>query len=147
MSYKFEPNDVVSGSFGKLYLAGKEIAELLDFESKLKLESKDVIVRGQKGKKNVGSSIELKIKLQKVFSTELEALKSVIKNRLNNYYTINVMIDDPDALGAEAIAFNNALLTGDLDIGSFKPQELLEREFTFSVLPSDVDVLETIEDI
>lgn len=144
----FRENDVVSGSFGKCYINGRHWAETSEFEAKLKLDSKDVLLAGgEKGKKNTSSSIEIKIKLQKVFSTELELLKSIISGTLNPMTTINVQLDDPEARGAEALAFNDCIFTGDIDLGSFKNGELTERELTLSCVPSRVEVLESIADV
>ena len=73
MSFNFRPTDVVSGSFGKVYMDGRDVAEISEFECKLKLEGKDVqLANGATGKKNTSSSLEIKIKLQKVFSNELK---------------------------------------------------------------------------
>lgn len=146
--FLFRENDVVSGSFGKCYIGGRHWAEVSEVEAKLKLESKDVLLAGgEKGKKNTSSSIEIKLKLQKVFSTELELLKSIIDGNLNPMTTINVQLDDPEARGAEALAFNDCIFTGDIDLGSYKNGELTERELTLSCVPSRIEVLESIEDI
>ncbi|WP_177161216.1 phage tail tube protein [uncultured Fusobacterium sp.] len=146
--FLFRENDVVSGSFGKCYIGGRHWAELLEFEAKLKLDSKDVLLAGgEKGKKNTSSAIEIKLKLQKVFSTELELLKSIISGNLNPTITINVQLDDPEARGAEALAFNDCIFTGDIDLGSFKSGELTERELTLSCVPSRVEILESIADV
>ena len=146
--FLFRENDVVSGSFGKCYIGGRHWAEISEFEAKLKLESKDVLLAGgEKGKKNTSSSIEIKLKLQKVFSTELELLKSIIDGNLNPMTTINVQLDDPEARGAEALAFNDCIFTGDIDLGSYKNGELTERELTLSCVPSRIEVLESIADI
>lgn len=146
--FNFKEKDVVSGSFGKCYINGRHWAEISEFEAKLKLEGKDVLLAGgEKGKKNTSSAIEVKIKLQKVFSTELDLLKSIISGMLNPATTINVQLDDPEARGAEALAFNDCMFTGDIDLGSFKNGELTEREFTLSCVPSRVEVLESIADV
>lgn len=146
--FNFKPSDVVSGSFGKVYRNGRCIAELSEFKGKLSLGSKDVLLsNGETGKKNTSVSFEITMKLQKVFSYELELLKNIKDGKLNNYCDINVELDDPEALGAEAIAVANCLPTGDIDILSFTKGELTEREFTFSAQPSNIDILESIEDI
>lgn len=148
MDFLFRENDVVSGSFGKCYIGGRHWAEISEFEAKLKLESKDVLLAGgEKGKKNTSSAIEIKLKLQKVFSPELELLKSIIDGNLNPMTTINVQLDDPEARGAEALAFNDCIFTGDIDLGSYKNGELTERELTLSCVPSRIEVLESIADI
>ena len=148
MDFLFRENDVVSGSFGKCYIGGRHWAEISEFEAKLKLESKDVLLAGgEKGKKNTSSAVEIKLKLQKVFSTELELLKSIIDGNLNPMTTINVQLDDPEARGAEALAFNDCIFTGDIDLGSYKNGELTERELTLSCVPSRIEVLESIADI
>lgn len=74
-------------------------------------------------------------------------LESVKDGKLNIYCDLNVEIDDPDALGAEAISISNCLFTGDFDILSFQRGELIEREYTLSAQPSNIDILESIEDI
>lgn len=146
--FLFRETDVVSGSFGKCYIGGRHWAEVSELEAKMKLDSKDVLLAGgQKGKKNTSSSIEIKLKLQKVFSPELELLKSVTSGTLNPMTTINIQLDDPEARGAEAIAFNDCMFTGDIDLGSFKNGELIEREFTLSCVPDRVEVLESIADV
>ena len=146
--FNFKPSDVVSGSFGKLYIDGRNVAEISEFTGKLSLEGKDVLLsNGETGKKNTSSSFEVTIKLQKVFSEELKILENIIAGKLNIYCDLNVEIDDPDALGAEAISISKCLFTGDIDILSFTKGELLEREITLSAQPSNIDILESIEDI
>lgn len=143
---EFEESQVVSGSFGKVYLNGNEMGELSEFECKLKFDSKDVILYGgQKGKKNTGSSLELKIKFQKVYSYELDILKNIKNGKLNVSVDINVQLDDPEALGAEAISIKGAKFTGDIDILSFKRGELVDRELSLSALPKNIDILEEIQ--
>lgn len=146
--FNFKPGDVVNGSFGKVYVNGRNVAEISEFTGKLSLDGKDVkLANGETGKKNTSVSFELTIKVQKVFSKELDILKNIKDGKLNNYCDINVELDDPEALGAEAISISNCLITGDLDILSFQRGELTEREYTFSAQPSNVDILESIEDI
>ena len=114
----------------------------------MKLESKDVLLAGgEKGKKNTSVSIEMKIKLQKVFSTEITLLEQVKSGLLNPMTTINIQLDDPEARGAEALAFNDCMFSGDVDLGSFKNGELAEREFTLNCVPSRVEILESIADV
>lgn len=146
--FVFRETDVVSGSFGKCYIDGRHWAEISEFEAKLNLDSKDVLLaNGEKGKKNTSSAIEIKITLQKVFSTELTLLRQVISGMLNPMTSINVQLDDPEARGAEAIAFNDCIFTGDVDLLSFKNGELTEREFTLSCVPSRIEILESIADV
>ena len=146
--FVFKEKDVVSGSFGKCYIDDRHWAEVSEFEAKLKLESKDVLLAGgEKGKKNTSMSIEIKIKLQKVFSTEITLLEQVKSGLLNPMTTINIQLDDPEARGAEALAFNDCMFSGDIDLGSFKNGELAEREFTLNCVPSRVEILESIADV
>ena len=146
--FNFKSGDVVNGSFGKVYMDGRNVAEISEFTGKLTLEGKDVkLANGETGKKNTSSSFEITIKIQKVFSQELKILESVKDGKLNIYCDLNVEIDDPDALGAEAISISNCLFTGDFDILSFQRGELIEREYTLSAQPSNIDILESIEDI
>lgn len=146
--FNFKPSDVVNGSFGKLYIDGRNVAEISEFIGKLSLDSKEVkLANGETGKKNTSSSFEITIKLQKVFSEELKILENIIAGKLNIYCDLNVEIDDPDALGAEAISISKCLFTGDIDILSFTKGELLEREITLSAQPSNIDILESIDDI
>lgn len=148
MSYNFKGKDVVNGSFGRLYIGGRNWAEISEFELKLKLESKDVsLPNGETEKKVVAVSGEGKAKIQKVFSEELKILENVKNGILNTYTDINVQLDDPEALGAEAISISQANFLDEIDILSFKRGELVEREFSFGVVPSRIDVLESIEDI
>lgn len=146
--FNFKEKDVVNGSFGKLYVNGRYWAEISEFEMKMKFESKDVILPGgMKAKKNVAVGVEAKAKIQKVFSEELAILKNAKAGQLNTYVDINVQLDDPESRGAEAISISEAKFTGDIDILSFKPHDLVEREFNFDVVLDRIDVLESIEDI
>lgn len=143
---KFTGDQVVNGSFGKVYMSGREIAEIEEFEMKGKFETKEVpLYGGEVGTKNTGIKMEIKLKLKKVFSQELDILKNVKNRKLNTFVDLNIQLDDPDALGAEAISVANAKFVGDIDILSFKKGELTEREFSLSALPSNIDVLEDID--
>lgn len=146
MSFNYNGDEVVSGSFGKVYMDGREIAEIEEFEMKGKFETKDIkLYGGETGTKNTGIKNEIKLKIKKVFSYELDLLKNIKNGKLNTFCTLNVQIDDPEALGAEAIAINNAKFTGDIDFLSFKRGELIDREFTLSALTKNIEILESIE--
>lgn len=144
---EFKPNQVINGSWGKVYMNGRDIAELESFSMKMSYQTKEVkMYGGAVGSKNTGVKVEAILKLKKVFSTELELLKDVQKGKLNTYCDLNVQLDDPDgALGSEAIAVKEALFIGDVDILSFTKDELLEREFKLSILKDNIDELESID--
>ena len=72
-------------------------------------------------------------------------LKNIKNGKLNTFCTLNIQIDDPEALGAEAIAINDAKFIGDIDFLSFKKGELIDREFTLSALTKNIEILESIE--
>lgn len=146
--FVFKEKDVVSGSFGKLYCDGRNWAEVKSVEAKLKLEGQEVLLPGgEKGNKNTSAAIEIKVTIQKVFSEEFKVLKSVIAGQLNPTADLNIQLDDPEARGAEALAFSECGFTGDFDIGSFTSGELIERELNLTCVPSRVEILESIEDI
>lgn len=57
--FNFKSGDVVNGSFGKVYMDGRNVAEISEFTGKLTLEGKDVkLANGETGKKNTSSSLK-----------------------------------------------------------------------------------------
>ena len=72
--------------------------------------------------------------MKKVFSYELDLMKNIKNGKLNPFCTLNIQLDDPEALGGEAIAIDNANFIGDIDFLSFKSGELIDREFTLTAL-------------
>lgn len=146
---EFKPDQVVNGSWGKVYMNGRDIAELESFIMKMTYQSKDIkLYGGEIGTKNTGVKVEATLKLKKVYSTELQILKDVQSGKLNTYCNLNVQLDDPDgALGAEAVAIKEALFIGDVDLLSFTKDELVEREFKLAILKSNIEELESIDDI
>lgn len=146
MSFNYTGNEAVSGSFGKVYMDGREIAEIEEFEMKGKFETKDIkMYGGETASKNTGIKNEIKIKMKKVFSYELDLLKNIKNGKLNTFCTLNIQLDDPEALGGEAIAIENAKFIGDIDFLSFKSGELIDREFTLTALTKNIDILESID--
>lgn len=146
MRVDYTGNEVVSGSFGKVYMDGREIAEIEEFEMKGKFDTKEIkMYGGETASKNTGIKNEIKLKMKKVFSYELDLLTNIKNGKLNTYCSLNVQLDDPEAIGAEAVALNNAKFIGDIDFLSFKMGELIDREFTLTVLTKNIEILERIE--
>ena len=148
MSFNYTRNEAVSGSFRKVYMEGRDIAEIEEFEMKGKFETKDIkMYGGETASKNTGIKNEIKIKMKKVFSYELDILKNIKNGQIKSFWTLNIQYDDPEALGGEAIAIENAKFIREIDYLSFKSRELIDREFTLTALTKNIDILESIDHI
>ncbi|EGT4836528.1 TPA: phage tail tube protein [Clostridioides difficile] len=138
----------ISGTWGKLWLDGSLIAEVLSFEAKVTANREEVQYGMSKDSKITSLSGEGTIKLGKVYSRGKKKLLEAWKNGEDPRSTITSKLKDPGTLGkqSEATTINNVWFN-ELALAQFEKGGKIEEELSFGFTPNDADVIDEIEEI
>lgn len=140
-SYKAE--QVINGTFGEVWVDNDYMAEALELEAKISLETSEVkmLRTFKKGYKVTGHNGTGTLKLNKVTSYFLEKIASNLKAGKATRASITTNLDDPETLGAERIRLNDCVFTG-LTLANWAAGKILEEDIPFTF--SDFDIIESI---
>ena len=109
---KIKSNQIINGTFGKLWVQGEKVSNVKSFESKVSLEYEDVNLSEELGvqQKYVGYAVEGTIVLHQVDSEFIKLYNEGIVTGNLPEVTIVAAVDDPASLGAERIQFLDVTL-------------------------------------
>ena len=98
-------NQIIRGSFGRVWVDGELFSNVKSFEAKLTLNYEEVDIAGDLGKhqRYMGFTGEGTMTLHKINSKILAKLATAIKNGEMPDIKIISKLEDPTALGAERI--------------------------------------------
>ena len=98
-------NQIIRGSFGRVWVDGELFSNVKSFEAKLTLNYEEVDIAGELGKhqRYMGFTGEGTMTLHKINSKILAKLATAIKNGEMPDIKIISKLEDPTALGAERI--------------------------------------------
>lgn len=98
-------NQIIRGSFGRVWVDGELFSNVKSFEAKLTLNYEEVDIAGDLGKhqRYMGFTGEGTMTLHKINSKILAKLAAAIKNGEMPDIKIISKLEDPTALGAERI--------------------------------------------
>ena len=135
--------NVISGTYGSVWLDGEEDAEVKSFQAKLEFQKEEVKIAGKMatGTKYMGYSGKGSLALHKVNSRMIKAIGQQIKEGKEPRFTIIGKLADPDADGVERIAINNVSFD-DLTLFDFEVGALGQTECPFTF--TDYDFLDLI---
>ncbi len=137
----YRPEQVVSGTWGELWIDGDKMAEVTAFEAKVTLDKAEVNMTGRlsKGYKVTGMTCKGKLKMNKVSSYFINKMSANMKAGKQTVCTIISKINDPDAIGAERVVIKDAVFD-DLTLANWESKKLGEEDMPFTF--SDWDVLD-----
>lgn len=140
---KLDANRVINGTFGSVLIDGRKCAEVFSSSAKVTGKTEDVTVVGsmKTGKKLMSVEHELTIKLHKVYSTMQKRIAEGIEKGVPPAFKIVSSLDDPQAYGAEAVAYTGCRCY-ELDLQSWEAAKKGEIELKF-----DFDTFEFISAI
>lgn len=125
---------VISGLYGEVWMDGEKIAECTACQGKVNKDKETVVLCGQfmADKKAVSASGTGSLTLHKVDSGFLIKQKDV-QDGVDCRYTVVSKLQDPDAYGAERVAFYNVSFD-DLTLADWTAAKLGEvtTPFTFT---------------
>ena len=135
-----------SGNYGRVWLDGALLFEIVSFEAKITLDREDVIIGNSKDSKVVSMTGEGTITIKKVFNRGFQDYLEKQKAGQDARFTIIADLADPDMLnqGREKIKLENVWIN-ELDIMHFTKGEVVETEIPFAWTPEDTVYLSTVE--
>lgn len=107
-----DANKIILGTFGKVYINNKRIANIKSFELKASMDYEDIKVNGEliTQYKYTGSSLTGTMEVHKVDSYNINLVKDAIKTGVMPDIKIVGELSDPNTDGDEAIEVTGVLL-------------------------------------
>lgn len=107
-----DSNKIILGTFGKVYVNNKRIANIKSFELKASMNYEEIDVNGNliKQYKYTGSSLAGTMEVHKVDSYNINLVKDAIKTGVMPDIKIVGELTDPNVDGDEAIEITNVYL-------------------------------------
>ena len=141
----YNPEQVMIGTQGELWIDGEYIAQVTAFKAKVKLnkEKVDQVKKMFTGYKPTGYEGSGTIKLNHVSSFFVEKMSANMKAAKQTKCTIIAKLDDPDAVGAERIVVRDATFD-EMTLMDWTAKKLVEESYDFTF--TDYDILETAND-
>ena len=106
----FDPQQVMSGTQGELWIDGQYMAEVTAFKAEMKLLKEEVnkVKTMSKQYKTVGWEGTGNVKLNHISSFFINKISDNIKAGRQTVCTIISKLDDPDSIGAERVVIRDA---------------------------------------
>lgn len=129
---KQKANEVINGTFGKVYINGNKLANIKSFEAKLTVEYEEIDIAEDPGKhqKYMGYSGEGTMVLHKVDSTILKMMKDDLKAGKVPDIMIVASVSDPNSKGTERVQFDEVTID-ELTLLKFELKTIGEEEVPF----------------
>lgn len=129
----FDPKNVFNGTFGETWFDGEYMAEVIACKGtvNIKYESVPRVRNLMDGQKMVGLEGKGEIKLKKVSSYVMKKVSAKLNAGQTPEFTIISKIADPDAIGAERIAFYNCKFDS-LILADWERGKLSEEAYNFT---------------
>lgn len=107
-----DANKIILGTFGKIYINNKRIANIKSFELKASMDYEEIKVNGEliTQYKYTGSSLTGSMEVHKVDSYNINLVKDAIKTGVMPDIKIVGELSDPNTDGDEAIEVTGVLL-------------------------------------
>lgn len=146
MAEKLRGNRVLSGTWAELWWNGFKIAEMNKISSKTTINREDVQIGMDIDSKVTGMKGEGVIGLNKSF-TRFEDVRQEIVNGRDPRGTIIAKLKDPDATGGQTERYQ----IGNVALSEFgfewEKGTVVKQEYPYSFTPSDMILLDEIQDI
>lgn len=132
MIRKPKANEVINGTFGAVWVNGQKFANIIQFESKLTFNYEEINIAGDPSthQKFMGYSGEGTMTFHKVDSSILKIVMSDLKKGKMPEIMMVGKVDDPAALGAERIQFNEVTFD-EISLLKFENKALGSEEVPF----------------
>lgn len=134
---------VINGTWGEIWYDGEYMAELISCKAEVGYK-KTAVTQVKKmvdGQKITGLEPKGEFKIHHVNSTVMKKEQDAIKAGKTPTHTIISNVSDPDALGAERVAYYNCVLDK-MILADFEAGKLGERSYAFTF--DDWDPQQTI---
>lgn len=139
----YKASQVISGTWGEMWLNGDKMAETSALQAKVTLKKTAVNMCGTlvDGQKVSGMELKGTLKMHKVSSYMIKANSDNIKAGKHSEYTIISKLEDPDSLGAERIVLKGVVFD-ELTLVDWEAKKNGEESIPFTFM--DWDLLDLI---
>lgn len=136
-------NQVILGSYGRIYINNVRVAEIKSFELKASLQYEDILVNGNliTQSKYKGATLTGTMVVHKVNSNNIKLVKDAIKTGVMPSIKFMGELDDPNTDGDEAIEVSDVMFD-EATLLSFANGEVREESTAFRA--GDYNYLSTI---
>lgn len=133
MVQSYNPEQVINGTWGELWVNGDYVAEVIGFKAEVAIGYADVNIVGRlaKAKKMIEYEGKGEIKLNKVSSKFSQLMGTNIQSGKQTSVTIISKLADPDAMGVERVTIKNATLET-LTLADWEAKKNGEESIPFS---------------
>lgn len=130
---KFNHNQVIRGTFGKVWLDGERMSSVKSFEAKLSYTYEDMDVNGDMvtKKRLMGMAISGTLTLFKVDSFVIRKYQKIAASGEVPELTIVAALDDPSNDGVERVSLTDVKLD-EITLSKFENKTLTEEEVPFT---------------
>lgn len=144
MPEKLSAKRVMNGTFGTVWLEGQRCAEVYKCQAKDSYTRENVAMCGslRDGKKLSKLEGTGSLGMHKVSSRMITLMSEMVRAGRDPEFTIVSKLDDPDAYGAERIAFTGVQFD-DLTLADWEAGVLGKIECPFSFM--DYELIDTVE--
>ena len=129
----WKPSNVMSGTFGKVWLNGIQVFEAKACDAKVEIQQEPVKQAGKlvDGQKMTGYSGSGTMRLNKVFSRAQILLTNLLKQGINPEFTVMSEVKDPAAYGTERMILTGVQFST-LPVIGWELGALVEEELPFT---------------
>ncbi len=130
---EFKPEQVISGTWGELWYDGEYMAEIVGGKAEITYKKTGIqqACRMMEGQKITGLEAKGEFKIYHINSTVMKKELEAVNKGKTATHTIIMKLADPDALGAEKIAFYNCVLDKVI-LMDFESGKMGERTYGFT---------------
>ncbi|KNF07170.1 protein of unknown function DUF2001 [Gottschalkia purinilytica] len=138
------PNRVVSGTFGSVWMDGEYAEECFGLEARIEINKEEVPICGRimQGHKMMGASGTGTIRFHKVNSRMAKKLSDALKTGYNPEIEILSELNDPASYGAERVLIKG-ITFDDLTLANWEANARGEIECPFTFM--DWEYLDTVD--
>ena len=129
----FRANQVINGTWGQIWYDGEYMAELIAFKAEVGYKKTAVpqVQRMTEGQKITGLEPKGEFKIHHVNDSVMKKEQAAVKAGKTPVHTIISNVNDPDAVGAERVAYYNCILDK-MVLADFEAGKLGERTYGFT---------------
>lgn len=136
-------NEVINGTYGRVWVNGELWAEVDAFEAKVTVQYEDVNFANEPGtfKKATGWTGEGSMTIKKIYSRVQRAMAANVKKGIYPRFEFVGKVADPDARGAERVALHDVTIN-EFNLLKFEQKSLGSEDVSFAF--SDYDMVDLI---
>lgn len=141
----YEAKNVMSGTWGSLYIDDEQMAQLTEFKATVSFDKAAVHMMGvlDEYSKVIGRKSKGSLKMNHVSSYFVNKLYDDFQKGKQTVMSMIAKVDDPDGKGSERYLFKNVVFD-ELTIIDFSAKKLMEDSYNFTF--AGFEKLDTVED-